>query len=240
MFENLPLLRRGATGLGLSLDESRYDLFETYYRELIDWNARFNLTAVTDYDGVQVTHFLDSLSLAVAGIGFDNHRVIDVGSGAGFPGLPLKIAFPGIELTLLEAIGKKAVFLSHMAGILGLDGVSVVNLRAEEAARQPEHRESYDIAVSRAVASLDTLCELTLPFCRVGGWFIAMKKGSIEDEVESARKGIALLGGCLRDVRAIEIDGLSDDRRLIVIEKISPTPESYPRRNGLPSKRPLR
>ena len=235
----LSLLRSGAAELGLALSERQFDQFEEYYRQLIEWNSRFNLTAVTDYDGVQTTHFLDSLTIAIAGIDLNDKRVIDIGAGAGFPGLPLKIAFPGIELTLLEATGKKAVFLTNLAAALDLSEVNVINSRAEDAARQSQHRERYDFAVSRAVASLDTLCELCLPFCRTGGQFIAMKKGDTAAEVDSAQQAIKTLGGRLRLIKPIDLSLFPDARKLVIIDKVALTPLEFPRRSGLPAKKPL-
>jgi len=237
---NLPTLKRGAKGLGIDLSEYQLDQFEKYYTLLSEWNARFNLTAVTDYEAVQKAHFLDSLTLILAGINLENKRVIDVGAGAGFPGLPLKIAFPNIEMTLLEATGKKVRFLSEAISTLNLAGVRVINARAEDAARQPEHRERFDIAVSRAVAGLDTLCELCLPFCIVDGTFIAMKKGDIESEVSSSQSAIKKLGGRLVGVKSVDLPEFHDSRRLVVIHKTGPTLPEYPRRSGLPAKKPLR
>ncbi len=235
----LPILRRGAAELGLNLSERQFEQFEEYYRLLVEWNAKFNLTSRTGYDDVQTIHFLDSLSLVRSGIEFDDKRFIDVGAGAGFPGLPLKIAFPEIQLTLLEATGKKTVFLTEVVAALGLKDVIVLNLRAEDAARKPDQREKYDIAVSRAVASLDTLCELCLPFCRVGGSFIAMKKGDTTAEIKAANKGITILGGRLRVIEMINLTDLADARQLVVIDKIKRTPQEYPRRSGLPAQKPL-
>jgi 16S rRNA (guanine527-N7)-methyltransferase len=235
----LPVLRRGAAELGLELSERQFEQFEEYYRQLVDWNARFNLTSVTDYDAVQAVHFLDSLTVTLAVADLEDKNIIDVGAGAGFPGLPLKVAFPCLKVTLLEATGKKAVFLTHVAAALGFSDVTVLNSRAEEATRQIEHRENFDVVVSRAVASLDTLCELCLPFCHVGGVFIAMKKGDISAELDSAMKTIETLGGSLRSIEEVELSALPDVRKLVIIEKIAPTPPEYPRRSGVPAKKPL-
>ncbi len=236
----LTILRRGAAELGLALSERQFEQFEEYFHQLIDWNTRFNLTAVKDYDAVQTVHFLDSISVKLSGIDLEGKRVIDIGAGAGFPGLPLKIAFPSIGLTLLEATGKKAVFLSHLVGSLGLNDVVVLNSRAEDAAHDSEHRNKYDIATSRAVASLDTLCELCLPFCRIGGVAIAMKKGDITEEVDLGQKAIETLGGSLRSIKPVELTILPDSRKLVIIDKVAPTPTEFPRRSGLPAKKPLR
>jgi len=229
----------GAQKLGLSLTKEQVTLFQTYYEELIRWNSRVNLTAIVDYEEVQIKHFLDSLTVAPL-IGNTSGRLLDVGTGAGFPGVPLKIVFPDIAVTLVESVKKKAAFLNHLVDRLSLDGVEVIAERAETLAHDERHREGFDVAVSRGVADLATLAELTLPFCVVGGIAVAMKKGDIEDEVSGASKAIDVLGGRLREVRPIELEEfVGEARSLVVIEKVSSTPERYPRRPGIPKKRPL-
>jgi 16S rRNA (guanine527-N7)-methyltransferase len=234
-------LKTGAEELGLGLSPAQLEQFESYYRELLDWNSRVNLTAITGYEEVQLKHFLDSLTIILAwppeiDAGF---RVIDVGTGAGLPGIPLKIVFPAIELVLLEATAKKANFLSHIIPKLGLANVEIVVGRAEEVAHQPQYREKFDVVLSRAVAALPALAELTLPFCAVGGSFIAQKKGTIDEEISRAGRAIELLGGNLRGVKKVALAHLPNERHLVVIDKLSPTPEQYPRRPGLPANRPL-
>ncbi len=232
----------GAKNLGLQLDSKQLEQFEVYYRELIDWNKRMNLTAITGYDEVQVKHFLDSFTLTLVlrqASGGESLRILDVGTGAGIPGLPLKILLPGIRLALLDATAKKATFLHHLKDKLGLENVEIIIGRAEEIAHQEKYREGFDVVLSRGVAPLATLTELTLPFCFIGGSFIAQKKGLIEAEISQADKAIALLGGSLREVKKIELEEFTDRRQLIVIDKISPTPSRYPRRPGIPAKRPL-
>jgi len=232
--------------MGLELNEVRLGAFEIYYRELAAWNEKFNLTAITDYDQVQIKHFLDSLTCLLADEDFTRAickqpgiRAIDVGAGAGFPGLPLKIVCPGLQLTLLEATGKKVGFLEHIVSRLGLAGVEVIRGRAEELGRDAAHRERYDLALARAVAELPVLVEYALPFCRMGGLFVAQKGGEGDAEARAAEGAIATLGGTLRRIVHLELPGLAEPRSLVVIEKIAPTPEKYPRRPGIPRKRPL-
>jgi 16S rRNA (guanine527-N7)-methyltransferase len=229
----------GARKLGLSLTKEQVTLFQTYYEELIRWNRRVNLTAIVDYDEVQLKHFLDSLTIAPL-IRNTSGRLLDVGTGAGFPGVPLKIVFPDIALTLVDSFKKKAAFLSHLVDCLGLDGVEVIAERAESLAYDERYRERFDVAASRGVADLATLAELTLPFCVVGGIAVAMKKGDIEGEVSSASRAVELLGGWLREVRLIELAEFTGEARsLVIIDKVFPTPPRYPRRAGMPKKRPL-
>jgi 16S rRNA (guanine527-N7)-methyltransferase len=238
----MKLLESGVKKLGLSLSQGQLEQFDIYYQELLDWNRRMNLTSITDYEEVQVKHFLDSLTVTLAlnqPIDNKNLRIIDVGTGAGMPGLPLKLMFPDARLVLLDATAKKATFLQHIKDKLGLENVEIVVGRAEDVAHLAEYRESFDIVLSRAVAPLATLVELTLPFCTVGGSFIAQKKGGVKPESSQAGRAISLLGGNLREVKKIELEEFTDERYLIIIDKISPTPEKYPRRPGIPAKRPL-
>ena len=234
----------GARTLGLNLTAEQQAAFQLYYEELLAWNDKFNLTAITDYEQVQIRHFLDSLSCllaqeAKAALYRAGGRTVDVGSGAGFPGIPLKLVCPAGRLTLLEATGKKVTFLEHMIGRLGLRTVTAVKARAEELAHDPSHREQYDLALSRAVAELPVVAEYTLPFCKVGGWAIAQKGEAGAAEAWTAERAISMLGGELRRVVQVELPGLAENRSLIVIEKVHPTPDAYPRRPGVPSKRPL-
>ncbi len=235
-------LNTGAKKLGLHLTPQQLEQFHIYYQELLDWNQRVNLTAITDYEDVQIRHFLDSLTVTLAWqtpIGDAELRLIDVGTGAGIPGLPLKILLPNIKLVLLDATAKKAAFLRHLKHRLRLDGVEIVVGRAEEIAHLTQYREKFDIVLSRAVAPLPTLVELTLPFCAIGGSFIAQKKGNIDLDISKATKAISLLGGSLREVKKADLEEFTDERCLIIIDKLSPTPQQYPRRPGIPSKRPL-
>ena len=247
-YVTMRLLFDAARDLGLMLRAEHLRAFQVYYEELIAWNERVNLTAITDYEEVQIKHFLDSLScllaideLPSAISHMPSAKVIDVGTGAGFPGLPIKIIRPEVRLTLLESVGKKTDFLKHVVERLGLDGVEVVRGRAEEFGRKPAHRERYDIALARALAGLPVLVEYALPFCRVGGVFIAQKGAEeIEEEIEAAQKAMATLGGRLRQVIRVQLPTLDRPRHLIVMEKVAPTPTKYPRRPGIPAKRPIK
>jgi 16S rRNA (guanine527-N7)-methyltransferase len=234
----------GTKALGLHLTAGQQAAFQLYYEELVAWNQKFNLTAITDHEQVQIRHFLDSLSCLLAdetrlALSRPDAHVIDVGTGAGFPGIPLKLVCPGVRLTLLEATGKKVIFLEHMVERLGLRRVTAIKARAEELAHDPAHRQQYDLALARAVADLPVVVEYALPFCKMGGWVIAQKGEAGAAEAWTATRPIALLGGELRRVISVELSGLPEDRSLVVIEKVSPTPEAYPRRPGIPGKRPL-
>jgi 16S rRNA (guanine527-N7)-methyltransferase len=235
-------LESGAKKLGIELTSRQLEQFQVYYQELIDWNRRVNLTAITDYEEVQVKHFLDSLTAILVlkqPVGKESFCLIDVGTGAGIPGIPLKILLPDIKLVLLEATAKKADFLHHVKHKLGLNDVEISVGRAEDVAHKAQYREKFELVLSRAVARLPTLVELTLPFCAVGGSFIAQKKGDIDPEISQGGKAISLLGGNLREVKRVDLTEFTDSRWLVVIDKVSSTPQQYPRRPGIPAKRPL-
>jgi 16S rRNA (guanine527-N7)-methyltransferase len=232
-------LKSGAVKLGICLTDEQLEKFEVYYRELIDWNHKFNLTRIIDYQEVQVKHFLDSLTILTTMGLSEGLRVIDVGTGAGLPGIPLKIVFPWINLTLLEATAKKALFLEHIVGKLGLNMTEIIISRAEEVGHDNRYREKFDLALSRAVAPLPALAELTLPFCTVGGVSIASKKGDIERELAQAFHAIEVLGGSLREAKPLSLTELGDKRCLVIIDKVRPTPPQYPRRPGRPTKSPI-
>jgi 16S rRNA (guanine527-N7)-methyltransferase len=226
-----------ARALGIELNDTQLAAFETYYRELVTWNARVNLTAITERDQVVVKHFLDSISVAPA-IPRDASSLIDVGSGAGFPGAPLKIVLPDLRVTLLETTGKKVAFLNHLIAILNLRDTRAIQARAEDLARDDAHRERYDVVVARAVADLAVLVEYCLPFARVGGVFIAQKGIAVEDEIRHAARALKVLGGRVRAITPVPLPGL-EPRHLIVVEKIARTPATFPRRAGLPARQPL-
>jgi len=232
----------GARQLGLPLTESQLNQFQTYYEQLVDWNRRVNLTGITDYEEVQVKHFVDSLSIVLAIEGADwadgNFALLDIGTGAGMPGIPLKLVYPRAKLVLLDSIAKKTAFLRHIVVELGLQGVEILTQRAEEIGPLPKYRESFDLVVCRAVSQLATVAELTLPFCRIGGLAVIPKKEGFEAELSQANAAIGILGGKFKTLQQVTIRGL-EQHLLVVLEKTSPTPVTYPRRPGIPTKRPL-
>ncbi len=232
------VLQESARRLGWQLTTAQLAAFQTYADELAAWNQRANLTAINQPDAVQIKHFLDSLTCLLAFPPGQGLRVIDVGSGAGFPGLPLKIVRPDLRLALLESVGKKCDFLRHVTARLQLDGVEIIQGRAEDCGQNADQREHYDVVLGRAVAELRVLAELTLPLCRVGGVVIAQKRAAIDDEIKSAARAIAALGGALSTCLPVDIPGV-EPRQLVVLNKIAPTPAAYPRRAGMPEKRPL-
>jgi 16S rRNA (guanine527-N7)-methyltransferase len=225
--------------LGLRLSPSQQAILALYERELMDWNTRFNLTAIRDPEEVHIKHFLDSLTCLLAMRDTPLGRLIDIGTGAGFPGIPLKIMLPRVQLTLVESVGKKAEFCRHVVNILDLQGVEVIQQRAETIGQNPAHRERYDWAVARAVAILPVLAEYLLPLVRVGGSMLAMKGESGPAEAHSAEHAIKLLGGHLRQLLPVTLPGVAEERYLVVIDKVAATPAAYPRKVGIPAKRPL-
>jgi 16S rRNA (guanine527-N7)-methyltransferase len=234
-------LKHGAFQLGFPLTSHQEEQFRCFSDQLIKWNRRVNLTAITDLAEIEELHFLDSLTLAPAlseAVRLGG-RICDVGSGAGFPGVPLKIAFPGIGLTLVDSSSKRTRFLSLLTTVLGMEDVVVRTGRCEELAHGPELRESFDVVVARAVASLRVMAEYAVPFCRLGGLAILQKKGDIVEELAQAAAAWDVLGARVVEVQPVPSDVLGGERVLVVVEKVEPTPDRYPRRPGIPAKRPL-
>ena len=228
--------------MGISLSNAQLGLFEAYYDELVRGNQRVNLTRITDYAEVQVKHFLDSLTIHPATGGIEpGWRVLDIGAGAGFPGAPLKLAFPEIQVDLLESSAKKARFLEQLRDRLEIPTVEILTGRAESLARQENRREFYDLVTARGLARLPVLLEYALPFCKVGGRLAAMKHGGpgLDQELAASANALEVLAGRVTNVYPVELPGLTDNRVVVVIEKQGSTPDRYPRRPGIPSKRPL-
>lgn len=240
-------MKAGTKELNITLSQRQLEQFFTYYEMLIETNKVMNLTAITEEGDVVAKHFCDSLCLVKAcpelsGNGDNNMKtvsVIDVGTGAGFPGIPLKIAFPQLKLTLLDSLNKRVKFLEQVCRELGLEEVSCIHGRAEDAGRKKEHREQYDLAVSRAVANLASLSEYCLPFVKTGGFFIPYKSGDIEDELNQGKKAVKILGGEIEEAVRFSLPGGDGSRSLIRIRKAKPVSAKYPRKAGMPGKEPL-
>jgi 16S rRNA (guanine527-N7)-methyltransferase len=223
--------------LGITLDERQMQLLETYASEMLAWNRNMNLTAITDPQQVRQKHFLDSLSCLLV-LPVKPGRVIDVGSGAGFPGLVLRIVRPDLQLMLVDSVAKKTGFLSHIVQVLGLRDVTMVTARAEKLGQDLVHRQTYDWALARALAPMPVLVEYLLPLVRVGGSLLAQKGADAAREVEGAGAALAELGGELEQVLPVGLPG-GEEHSLVVVKKVKPTPDKYPRREGIPAKRPL-
>ncbi len=240
----MSILYEGARQFGIELTPAQLNQFEHYYQQLVEWNARGNLTAITEYTQVQTKHFLDSLSVALAlpqpfESALTGKTLIDVGAGAGFPGVPLAIAFPYFQVTLLEATGKKAIFITQLGRALGLENIETLKGRAEELGQNANYRERYDFATARAVAELRTLVEYTLPFLRIGGTLIAQKSVKVSAEIAAAEHAIGELGGRFRQTIPVQLPDVPETRYLVLVDKIAPSPAKYPRRPGMPEKKPL-
>ena len=225
--------------LHIELSDKQYDQYVTYYEMVVEKNKVMNLTGITEFDEFIDKHYIDSLSIVNA---MDMHQVqsaIDVGTGAGFPGVPLKIAFPELEACLLDSLNKRVKFLEETFALLGLENISAIHGRAEEYAKNKAYREKYDLCVSRAVSGLATLSEYCLPYVKVGGLFVSYKSGSVKEEAEAAEKAVKILGGKIRDIQYFDLPGSEISRSLVIIEKVKNTPGKYPRKAGTPLREPL-
>ena len=228
------------TDFEVELSEKQLEQFDLYLHELQEWSQKFNLTAIVEPEGIRIKHFLDSLSVVRAfPHGFVPQSMIDIGTGAGFPGIPLKIIFPDAKLTLVESVKKKAGFCEHMVELLGLNDVLISSARAEEIGQDPAHREQYPVVVARAVAHMPILVEFLLPLAKVGGLVVMQKGSSAHRETEASRNAIRLLGGKLVEIIPVMLPGLEDERYLVVLEKIKATKAEFPRRVGIPAKAPI-
>ena len=233
------VFQEGLKELGLQLSEQQMLQFQTYYEMLVSWNASMNLTAITEFEDVLKKHFLDSLSLVKAGKDLKDQKIIDVGTGAGFPGIPLKIAFPQLKVVLLDSLKKRVGFLQAVIDELQLKECSAVHGRAEDFGKDPAYRQNFDLCLSRAVANLSSLSEYCIPFVRKGGYFISYKSGNIQEEAAAAQNAIGILGGFSEKIYSFTLPGSDAERSFVIIRKDKDTPKKYPRKAGTPAKQPL-
>lgn len=225
--------------LGIILTDKQRQQFDKFYELLVEWNKVMNLTGITDYEEVNEKHFVDSLSI-VKVIDMESvQSVIDVGTGAGFPGIPLKIAFPHLKVVLLDSLNKRINFLNEVIAQLGLTDIKTIHGRAEDYAKQAEYRENFDLCVSRAVANLSTLSEYCLPYVSMNGMFVPYKSGEIDEELENSKKAVKILGGKIENVVKFQLPGTDIGRSFVKVRKIANTNKKYPRKAGLPAKEPL-
>lgn len=237
--DRIEKLKESFGKLNISLTDKQYQQFLEYYELLVEWNKVMNLTGITEFDEVVMKHFVDSLSLVYAVPANKPYKVLDMGTGAGFPGIPLKIAFPDMEMVLLDSLNKRIKFLNEVINQLGLEKITAIHGRAEEFARKEEYREQFDLCVSRAVANLATLSEYCLPYVKKNGCFIPYKSGAIEEEMEASKKAVHVLGGKITEVKTFELPDSDISRSLVVIKKEKETPKKYPRSGGKPTKEPI-
>ena len=225
--------------LGITLSDVQKKQFNLYYELLVEWNKVMNLTGITEYEEVNEKHFVDSLSIVKAIDLNKVNSVIDIGTGAGFPGIPLKIAFPHLEVVLLDSLNKRIKFLDNVIDKLSLSNIKTIHGRAEDFAKQMEYREKFDLCVSRAVANLATLSEYCVPYIKIDGKFIPYKSGEIDEELDNARKAVHVLGAKINETVKFHLPGTEIGRSFVIIEKKQSTSKKYPRKAGLPSKEPI-
>ena len=234
------IFKRNLDSIGMTLSDIQIEQLDKYYELLVEWNSFMNLTGITDYEEVMLKHYLDSLVLKLPINGENKHiKLIDVGTGAGFPGLPLKIAYPEAEVVLFDSLNKRIKFLDEVINTLGLKNVTTIHGRAEDGGRNPKLREQFDVSVSRAVADLAVLSEYNLPFVKVGGYFVAYKSKDVDAEVEKSKKAIGILGGEVEKVDKFTLPETDIERALVYIKKVKNTGKKYPRKAGVPGKEPL-
>lgn len=236
---NIKILTDGCESLGITLSERQVEQFILYYEYLVEKNKVMNLTGITEFEDVMLKHFVDSLAVVKAMDMTQVNTLLDLGTGAGFPGIPLKIAFPHIEMVLLDSLNKRIKFLNEVIEKCRLEKIIAIHGRAEELAKKKEYRENFDICVSRAVANLSSLSEYCIPYVKIGGQFISYKSGNIDIELKEAERAIKILGGCKKEVVKFQLPDSDIDRSLVVIKKEKATPGKYPRKAGMPSKEPL-
>lgn len=236
---DISILTNSLDRFGISYNKDLIDKLYKYYEMLIEKNAVMNLTAITDFEGVMMKHFVDSLAILKYINIEDNAKVLDIGTGAGFPGIPLKILLPNVDFVLLDAVNKKLRFIKEVIEELGLERIDVIHARAEDLAHIKEYREKFDFVVSRAVANLATLTELSLPFVKKNGYFIPYKSALVDEEILKATHAIRVTGGKYEKVQKFTLPGYSDERNFVFIRKGVNTPSTYPRKAGLPAKKPL-
>ena len=226
--------------LGITLTQTQFNQFDKYYEMLVEWNKVMNLTGITEYEEVNEKHFVDSLALVKALDISKVQTVIDIGTGAGFPGIPLKIAFPHLKITLLDSLNKRIRFLDSVIEELNLTDIHTIHGRAEDFARQADYREQFDLCVSRAVSNLAVLCEYCLPFVAKGGTFVSYKSADSDAEIQEGKKAISILGGKLINIDKFKLPDSDLGRALVCIKKVKDTPKKYPRKAGTPAKLPLK
>jgi 16S rRNA (guanine527-N7)-methyltransferase len=234
------LLKRASDALGVELNEKQIDQFLLYKKLLLEWNEKINLTAITDENEIILKHFVDCLSIGSVYPIESNSNIIDVGTGAGFPGVPIKIAYPEVNMTLLDSLNKRIIFLDELRNQLGMKNVNLVHARAEDGGQNKLYREKYDLCASRAVANLAVLTEYCLPFVAVGGYFVALKGPDVEDELNESKIAIKKLGAEILDVKQVDIPFSDIHHSIVIIRKIRQTPSQYPRKAGKVSKEPIK